>query len=255
MSSPPHTRPEDVPTGVEIGLESLSFGYPGGPNVLSDISATIEAGERVGLLGPSGAGKSTFLLHLNGLLPEPPVTSETEAQVRINRQPLTVSLASTARQLVGLLFQNPDDQLFHATVGRDVAFGPLHLGLDSAEIEARVTESLAQVGLEDFADRDTGRLSLGERKRACLAGLLACRPGCLALDEPFANLDPRGRQTLLEILKAFDGTLILATHDLDIISRLTDRVLVLDDGMLCADGETAQILGNDDLLKRHGLLT
>ena len=233
---------------VAIDVQELTFGYGGGPEVLRDVSFRITPSERVALLGPSGAGKSTLLLHLNALLPEtlPPPSSQSLPPVTID--------AAEIRRRVGVLFQNPTDQLFGATVGRDVAFGPLHLDLNSDEIQARVTQALIDVKLEAFAERDTARLSLGERKRACLAGVLACRPGCLALDEPFANLDPRGRRQLCDILGDFSGTLILATHDLGLVRELTDRVIVLDGGRLCADAATEVILGDDQLLERHGLV-
>ena len=241
---------------VAIDVQELTFGYGGGPEVLRDVSFRITPSERVALLGPSGAGKSTLLLHLNALLPEtlPPPSSQSLPPVTIDDLPATSEHAAEIRRRVGVLFQNPTDQLFGATVGRDVAFGPLHLDLNSDEIQARVTQALIDVKLEAFAERDTARLSLGERKRACLAGVLACRPGCLALDEPFANLDPRGRRQLCDILGDFSGTLILATHDLGLVRELTDRVIVLDGGRLCADAATEVILGDDQLLERHGLV-
>jgi len=241
---------------VAVDVQKLTFGYGGGPDVLSDITFQIAPAERVALLGPSGAGKSTLLLHLNALLPEPlPLPSDAHrAAVTIDGLPATAEHAAEIRRRVGVLFQNPTDQLFGATVGRDVAFGPLHLNLGDTEIQERVEQALADVKLEAFAERDTARLSLGERKRACLAGVLACRPGCLALDEPFANLDPRGRRQLAEILLDFPGTLILATHDLALVRELTDRIIVLDNGQLCADAVAEVILADDQLLKRHGLV-
>jgi len=241
---------------VAIEVRQLSFAYGDGRDALRDISFTASPGERIALLGPSGAGKSTLLLHLNALLPEPPRPSSEQdaATILIDGLAATAENANQIRRRVGLLFQNPEDQLFGATVGRDVAFGPLNLGLDPDEVQARVTRALADVGLDSFSDRDTVRLSLGERKRACLAGVLACQPGCLALDEPFANLDPRGRRRLAGILARFTGTLILATHDLDAVRELAERILVLDDGALCADGPAVTILDDDRLLAKHGLI-
>ena len=241
---------------VAIAVHKLTFGYGNGPAVLSDISFQIDPSERVALLGPSGAGKSTLLLHLNALLPEPlpHPSSQPAPPISVDDLPATTEHAAEIRRRVGVLFQNPTDQLFGATVGRDVAFGPLHLDLDADEIQARVQQALIDVKLDTFAERDTARLSLGERKRACLAGVLACRPGCLALDEPFANLDPRGRRQLCDILGDFPGTLILATHDLDLVRELTDRVIVLDGGHLCADAPAEAILDDDELLERHGLV-
>lgn len=241
---------------VALDVHELSFGYGGGPDALCDISFHISPSERVALLGPSGSGKSTLLLHLNALLPEPLPSPSVQPPppVSVDALPATSEHAAEIRRRVGVLFQNPTDQLFGATVGRDVAFGPLHLDLDPDEIQSRVTQALSDVKLESFAERDTARLSLGERKRACLAGVLACRPGCLALDEPFANLDPRGRRQLCDILGDFPGTLILATHDLDLVRELTERVIVLDGGQLCADAPTEDILGDVQLLERHGLV-
>jgi len=243
-------------SAVAVDVQNLTFGYVGGPDVLNDITFRIAPAERVALLGPSGAGKSTLLLHLNALLPEPlPLPSDDHrTAVTIDGLPATPEHAAEIRRRVGVLFQNPTDQLFGATVGRDVAFGPLHLNLDDTEIQARVDQALADVNLEAFAERDTARLSLGERKRACLAGVLACRPGCLALDEPFANLDPRGRRQLAEILTGFPGTLILATHDLALVRELTDRIIVLDNGRLCADAIAEVVLDDVQLLQRHGLV-
>jgi energy-coupling factor transporter ATP-binding protein EcfA2 len=243
-------------TAVAIEIRQLTFAYGDGSNVLHDVSFSVSPGERIALLGPSGAGKSTLLLHLNALLPDPPPSGSDadSAAVLIDGLPATAQNANQIRRRVGLLFQNPEDQLFGSTVGRDVAFGPLNLGLDAGEVQARVERALQEVGLEDFADRDTVRLSLGERKRACLAGVLACQPGCLALDEPFANLDPRGCRRLADILALFTGTLLLATHDLDAVRELADRILVLDDGRLCADGPTTTILQDKQLLTQHGLV-
>ena len=243
-------------SAVAIEVRRLSFAYGDGRDVLRDISFTVSPGERIALLGPSGAGKSTLLLHLNALLPDPPrpASGNGDPAVLIDGLPATAKNANQIRSRVGLLFQNPEDQLFGSTVGRDVAFGPLNLGLDSGEVQARVDRALADVDLDSFANRDTVRLSLGERKRACLAGVLACRPGCLVLDEPFANLDPRGRRRLAGILARYTGTLVLATHDLVAVRDLADRILVLDDGELCADGATATILQDNQLLAKHGLV-
>ncbi|HCK53820.1 MAG TPA: cobalt ABC transporter ATP-binding protein [Planctomycetaceae bacterium] len=241
---------------VAIEITRLTFAYTGGDAVLSDISFSVTPGDRVAILGPSGSGKSTLLLHFNALLPDPPLSAAAapEVAVTVDGLPATANNANQIRRRVGFLFQNPEDQLFGSTVARDVAFGPLNLGLDSKEVQQRVEQALDDVGLSSFANRDTTRLSLGERKRACLAGVLACHPGCLVLDEPFANLDPRGRRGLTNILTTFDGTLILATHDLTVVRELTDRIVVLDAGELCADGPTQDILADDQLLTTHGLI-
>jgi energy-coupling factor transporter ATP-binding protein EcfA2 len=151
------------------------------------------------------------------------------------------------------LFQDPDDQLFCPTVREDVAFGPLNLGLPSDEIERRVAESLAAVGLADFEHRSTVQLSVGERKRVCLAGVLACHPAILALDEPTGNLDPRARKSLREILREFEGTQVIATHDLDLVVEHCTRVMVLDEGRIHADGTPREVLSDAVLMERHGL--
>ncbi len=233
-----------------IRVENLSFRYPGGTDVLTDINFSIAPGEIVGLVGPSGAGKSTLLQHLNGLLPSR--LSDT-ASVVIDGVPVAQTTIADIRRRVGFLFQDPDDQLFCPTVFEDVAFGPLNLGLSDDEARQRVRDSLAAVGLAGYEPRSTLRLSLGERKRVCLAGIFACQPSVLALDEPFSSLDPRSRRTLIAILKKFSGSQIIATHDLDVVVDLCHRVLLLDGGQLRASGPTQGILGNAPLMDRHGL--
>lgn len=265
------TSPSETPA---VRVERLSFRYPGGPDVLTDISFTIAPGEIIGLVGPSGAGKSTLLQHLNGLLPSQlpnfvgqvfnlpgpsDIQSEKNRQVEnlphvvIDNIPVARQTIAEVRRRVGFLFQDPDDQLFCPTVFEDVAFGPLNLGVSEEEARLRVRDSLTSVGLAGYESRSTLRLSLGERKRVCLAGVFACQPSVLALDEPFSSLDPRARRTLIGILKKFSGSQIIATHDLDVVVDLCHRVLLLDAGQLRAAGATADILGNAALMERHGL--
>ncbi|MCL4114579.1 UNVERIFIED_CONTAM: hypothetical protein GTU68_054792 [Idotea baltica] len=254
MSDEPASQPATIDSQLAsnaVHVDGLSYRWPNGEHALQDLSFSVRTGEAVGLVGPSGAGKSTLLRHLNGLLPEKLPTSK--ALVTINQQPVTNSNASAIRQIVGLLFQEPDDQLFCSQVAEDVAFGPLNLGLSHDEVRQRVKESLTAVGLLQLANRSPMQLSLGERKRVCLAGLLACRPNVLALDEPASSLDPRSRRQLLAILKTFDGTIIVASHDLDFVSRLCGRVIVLDSGKIHADGTTDEILTNPVLMEKHGL--
>jgi energy-coupling factor transporter ATP-binding protein EcfA2 len=245
---------------LAVRVERLSFRYPGGPSVLTDINFTIAPGEIVGLVGPSGAGKSTLLQHLNGLLPSNlpeapplPVAEGTGQVLSIDDIPVARQTIAEVRRRVGFLFQDPDDQLFCPTVFEDVAFGPLNLGLSDEEVRLHVRDSLAAVGLAGYEPRSTLRLSLGERKRVCLAGIFACQPSVLALDEPFSSLDPRARRTLISILKQFQGSQVIATHELDVVVDLCHRVLLLDGGQLRADGPTQEVLGNAALMERHGL--
>lgn len=268
------TNSNPLPESSAVRVERLSFRYPGGTDVLTDISFTIAPGEIIGLVGPSGAGKSTLLQHLNGLLPSklpefvehvsnvPGSVStshgstgqvENLPHVVIDSLPVTRQTIAEVRRRVGFLFQDPDDQLFCPTVFEDVAFGPLNLGLSADAARQRVCDSLNSVGLAGYESRSTLRLSLGERKRVCLAGVFACQPSVLALDEPFSSLDPRARRTLIGILKRFPGSQIIATHDLDIVVDLCHRVLLLDAGQLRAAGPTVEILGNAALMERHGL--
>ena len=244
----------DVSSKTLLAVDRLGYRYPNGFQALADVSFSIADGEKVGLVGPSGAGKSTLLLHLNGLLPEKIVAKpDSSPTVCVSGLPVAKANLSEIRRRVGFLFQDPDDQLFCPTVREDVAFGPLNLGLPKAEVERRVADSLEAVGLPDFAQRSTLQLSVGERKRVCLAGVFACNPAILVLDEPSSNLDPRARKNLLEILDAFQGSQLIATHDLDLIVKLCDRVIVLDEGRIHAIGSPDEVLADAPLMERHGL--
>jgi cobalt/nickel transport system ATP-binding protein len=243
----------DLNSSFSLELRCLSFRYPSGRIALDDVSCSISAGERVAVVGPSGAGKSTLLMHLNGLLPSPPVLIDDDAQVFVQSVAVTKIRLREVRRKIGFLFQDPDDQLFCPTVREDVAFGPLNLGLDQHEVLSRVDRSLVAVGLPEHGPRNPSQLSTGERKRVCLAGVLACEPSILVLDEPTSNLDPRARRQLLEILRAFPGTQIIATHDLEFALDLCQRAIVLDGGKLQADGPVETILANSNLMDRHGL--
>ena len=238
---------------IVIQLRQLSFRYPNGRLALDSISCEIPVGERIAVVGPSGAGKSTLLMHLNGLLPTPALVHDGDAQVFVRSEAVTRPRLRDVRRHVGFLFQDPDDQLFCPTVRDDVAFGPLNLGLNRDEVLARVERGLAAVGMDDCAARNPSELSTGERKRVCLAGVLACEPSILVLDEPTSNLDPRARRQLLAILHEFKGTLVVATHDLDFVLDLCHRVLVLESGKLQADGAVARILSDPLIMDRHGL--
>ena len=233
-----------------LEVRHLTYAYPGGREALRDVSFSVAAGECVGLLGPNGAGKSTLLLHLNGLLPERPPRI---ASVSVGDLPLLAENLATARQRVGFLFQDPDDQLVSATVFEDVAFGPRQLGVDGAVLRHLVASCLKQVGLEGFEERPPHRLSHGEKRRVCLAGVLACKPAVLVLDEPTSDLDPRGRREFKALLRALPGAKIIATHDLELAVELCSRVLVLDGGQLVAQGPTLELLADEPLMLAHGL--
>jgi cobalt/nickel transport system ATP-binding protein len=238
-----------------VEIHRLSFRYGEGRAALDDVSFSVEQGESVALVGPNGAGKSTLLLHLCGVLPDPiPKRPVIAASVRIGGRDMVAEHLSAVRRDVGLLFQDPDDQLFCPTVLDDVAFGPLNHGMDSAAARELSLSSLAAVGLsEEFADRSPLRLSLGEKRRVCLAGVLACQPRILALDEPSSSLDPRGRRQLIAILASMPLTKIIASHDLEMVLELCTRVLVMDHGKIHADGPSHELLADPSLLERHGL--
>jgi len=234
-----------------IAVRSLSFRYPDGTSALTDVTFAVDTGECVGLLGPNGSGKSTLLRHLNGILPER--LSAKESAVRIEGIAVTSANVARVRVRTGLLFQDPDDQLFCGTVREDVAFGPQQLGLTPAEIEQRVEEALDQVGLAHLAHRPPHHLSTGEKRRACLAGVLACAPGILVLDEPTSGLDPRGRRELIALLREIPATKLIATHDLELVVELCPRSLILDGGKVIADGPTERLLNDEALMLAHGL--
>ncbi len=233
-----------------VEVSDLRFRYGDGTYALDGVEFSIEEGECVGLIGPNGAGKSTLLLHLNGLLPEkwPSEGSVVIGGLRVGRETL-----HEVRRRVGLLFQDANDQLFCPTVREDVAFGPEQLGLDEAEIRRRVGQALETVGLAGFEPRAPHHLSAGEKRRVCLAGVLACDPSVLVLDEPTSSLDPRGRRELKEVLRRIPITKLVATHDLELIVELCSRVIVLDDGRVVAQGETIEILSDEELMLEHSL--
>ena len=230
-----------------IELRHLSFAYPDGRPGLRDVSLTIQLGEKVALVGPNGAGKSTLLLHLNGIL-------QGQGAVRImGKEPIESHLPAIRAQ-VGLVFQDPDDQLFSPSVFDDVAFGPLYAGQDEGEIRRRVAWALSQVALEGFEDRVSHHLSLGEKKRAAIASVLSMQPEILALDEPTSGLDPRARRRLLELLKDLPQTMLAATHDMPLVAEVFPRTVVLNSGRVVADGPTGELLADKQLLTANGLV-
>jgi energy-coupling factor transporter ATP-binding protein EcfA2 len=233
-----------------IEVHDLRYTYPDGKKALKGISFCIEEGACIGLIGPNGSGKSTLLLHLNGVLPE---RLDALPSIVVAGVPMCPKTLFTIRRHVGLLFQDPDDQLFCPTVYEDVAFGPKQFGISDAEIREVVEMTLKKVGLDGFGNRSPHHLSGGEKQRVCLAGILACTPGVLALDEPTNNLDPRGKKELKELLKTIPATKIIASHDLDLVVDLCQRTIILDGGLIIADGPTIELLSNEQLMIEHGL--
>ena len=229
-----------------IHARGLRYRYPNGVVGLDGVDLHVTHGERVAVLGPNGAGKTTLMLHLNGLL-----TGDGELEVAGMRP--GEGDARELRAAVGLVFQDPDDQLFMPTVAEDVAFGPLNLGLDRGAAADRVTFALAAVRMEHVIDRAPHQLSLGQRRRVAIATVLAMRPRLLVLDEPSANLDPRARRELLEVLDTIDRTMLVVTHDLPFAARLCERAVILSGGRVVADGPCTEILADADLLAAHDL--
>ncbi|MEI9938805.1 MAG: ABC transporter ATP-binding protein [Pseudomonadota bacterium] len=237
---------------LALSVEELAFQFADGSLALRSVSFSVEAGECVAVVGPNGAGKSTLLLHLNGILPERSA-KHANGRVHVHGRLVSASDAAWVRRQVGVLFQDADDQLFCPTVGEDVAYGPEQLGCARAEVEQRVARALHQVGLSGFEPRVPQRLSGGEKKRVCLAGLLAYEPSILLLDEPSAGLDPRGRRELIDILAGLPVTRVIATHDLALVAELCSRALLLDGGVLVAAGPSKEMLRDDALMGAHGL--
>lgn len=232
-----------------IAVEQLSFAYPDGRQALREVSFEVRTGETVGLIGPNGAGKSSLLLQLNGLLGLP----RQQGRVAVGGLSVEPSNVLAVRRRVGLLFQDPDDQLFSATVAEDIAFGLVQQRLPPDQVRQRVAAALAAVDLAGFESRVPQHLSLGEKKRVCLAGVLACEPQVLLFDEPTANFDPRGRREFIALCRRLPVTKLIASHDLEMILALCARVLVLDAGQLVASGGARAILGDEELMLRHGL--
>lgn len=231
-----------------LTITNLSYHYPDGTPALREIDLTIAAGEKVALLGVNGAGKSTLLLQLNGTL------RPSSGAIVVDGLPITPQNLRQIRARVGLVFQDPDDQLFSPTVFDDVAFGPLYMGLAPAEVDRRVQQALQAVGMTGYEQRSPHRLSLGQRKRVALATVLAMQPSLLALDEPSAGLDPRARRGLSELLRTLPQTMLVSTHDLALVADVFPRVIVLAEGRVVADEATSSLLVDHDRLLQYGLI-
>ncbi len=229
-----------------LQVHDLHFSYHDGRPALRGVSFAMCAGDKVALVGPNGAGKSTLMLHLNGIL-------SGRGEVNVGDKRLTRDNLPVIRAMVGLVFQNPDDQLFSPTVFEDVAFGPLHMGLPMEEVEARVQSALEAVRMSGFRDRLSHHLSVGEKKRIAIATVLSMEPQILVLDEPSAGLDPRGRRRLINLLRELPITMLVSTHDMKLVQELFPRTIVMDEGQIVADGKTKEILANEEFLTAHGL--
>lgn len=229
-----------------IEIENLSFSYPDGHPALRQVSLHIQPGEKVALVGPNGAGKSTLILHLNGILTG-------KGDIRVAGLPVIKEHLAKVRARVGMVFQNPDDQLFSPTVYEDVAYGPLYQGLPLAEVKSRVAEALAVVNMREYAQRISHHLSMGEKKRIAIATVLSMRPEVLVLDEPTAGLDPRARRSLINLLDELPLTMLVSTHDMLMVRDLFPRMVIMDEGCIVADGPTEKLLAEEALLNIHGL--
>lgn len=230
-----------------IETRDLSFAYPDKTQALRGVSFRIPHGESVAIVGSNGAGKSTLLHHLNGSL------LATQGEVRIGGALLTRETLATVRRTVGMVFQDPDDQLFMSTVMDDVAFGPLNFGLPAEVVEERSVAALERVGMLHLRERPPHKLSAGEKRAVAIATVLAMCPDILVMDEPSSNLDPRGRRRLIELLKTFSHTKIIVSHDLELVVELCPRVIVMDEGAIMADGRTVEIFSDEPFMISHGL--
>ena len=241
-------------TNIQLSTENLSFTYPDGTRALKNINIEIEKGEKVAIIGPNGAGKSTLFSHFNGL------TEPTSGCVKIEGKPISFEKDELlkVRQKVGIVFQDPNDQLFAPTVKEDIAFGPMNLGLSYDEVEKRVEDALKMVGMENYEDKTPHHLSGGQQKRIAIAGIIAMKPELMILDEPIAGLDPDGVEKVLNIMNQLNEegmTLIISSHDIDMISKYADKIFVLYNGEIIESGNKNKIFSDMELLKKAHLRT
>ena len=231
-------------------IEELAFAYPDGNQALFGVNLRIERGERVALLGPNGAGKTTLVMHMNGIHPAEHGSVSVAGEVIDTKDK---DLVRRIRGKVGVVFQDPDDQLFMPTVGEDIAFGPYNMGLRGSELDSAVDEALSQVGMLEYKDRPPHHLSFGQRRRVAVATVLAMKPEILVMDEPSSNLDPASRRELADIVRSLDVTIVMVTHDLPYAFELCERSVILSGGIIVADDSTKNVLSNKELLAAHRL--
>jgi cobalt/nickel transport system ATP-binding protein len=233
-----------------LQISNLAFAYPDGNQALFGVNLTIKKGERVALLGPNGAGKTTLVMHMNGIHPT------MQGEVRVAGELVDVKNKESLKSIrskVGIVFQDPDDQLFMPTVGEDIAFGPYNMGLRGDELNAVVDEALTQVGMLEFKDRAPHHLSFGQRRRVAVATVLAMKPEILVMDEPSSNLDPASRRELADVVRSLDVTIVMVTHDLPYAMELCERSVILSGGVIVADADTEKILKDSALLAANRL--
>lgn len=231
-----------------LNVNRLTHRYPDGRIALNVISFSVNDGETIGIVGPNGAGKSTLFLRLCGVL-----AGERGQATIAGLDPADSKHKKQLPAKIGIVFQNPDDQLFCPTVLDDVAFGPLNLGLTESEARTRAAEALATVGLIGFEDRVPFKLSSGEKRRAAVATVLSMKPSVILFDEPTANLDARGRREFIQLIQSLPGTKLIATHDLDCVAKVCSRVIVLDAGEIAADGIATMLFADESFMEKHGL--
>jgi cobalt/nickel transport system ATP-binding protein len=229
-----------------LRIDNLSYKYPDGQQALKDINLTIYRGDSVALVGANGAGKSTLILHFNGII-------RSDGNIHFMGKPIDDKNLKWVRSKVGLVFQNPEDQLFSPTVFDDVAFGPINMGYDEGKVREAVKKALALVGMSGFEKRSPHHLSIGEKKRIAIATVLSMLPEVLVIDEPSSSLDPKGKRDFIDFLKNLSWTKVIVSHDLELVEALCRRVVIMEKGSIVADGFTADILSDRNLLAEHGL--
>jgi len=233
-----------MPKAIE--LKDFSYSYPDGTAALSDITLSVEPGQRIALIGPNGAGKSTLLLAMAGFV-------KGTGKVLVDGLQISRKNLKKIRTTIGSCLENPDDQLFMPTLFDDVAFGPLNMGLEAEQVKARVADALRTVGLADMGDKAPHHLSAGQKRAASIATILSMSPKIITLDEPDGSLDPRNRNNLIKLLKSLSQTLIIATCNMNFAAALTDRAVLLDKGRIIADGDAKKLMADSRLMAEHGL--